>query len=88
MIRIFFNKITIDTNIIYIDNIYSVKKTVQRLININLKSSRYINQSKKYYYIFPELVSRAKRSLPLVSLLNTDPVVYVFKIEFYIDPYA
>jgi len=43
MIRILFDRITININIIYVDNIYSVKKIVQRFINIDLESSRCIN---------------------------------------------
>jgi len=42
MIRMFFNRVIIDINIIYIGNIYSVKKIVQRLINIDLESNRCI----------------------------------------------
>ena len=38
----FFDRITINTNIIHIDNTYSVKKTVQRLINIGLENNKYI----------------------------------------------
>src|SRR6266536_2625526 len=85
MIRILFDRVIIDTNIIYIDNIYSVKKTVQRLININLENSRCISQSKRYYHVFPESVSRAKRNFLLVSLLDTNSVVCVPKIEFCIN---
>ena len=83
-----FNRVAVDINIIHVSNIYNVKKTVQRLINIDLESSRYISQSKRYYHVFPKSISRAKRRLLFISLLNTDPVICVPKIELYIDPYA
>ena len=83
-----FNRVAVDINIIYVDNIYNVKKTVQRLINIGLESSRCISQFKRYYHVFLESVSRAKRSFSLVSLFNTDFMVCVPKIELYIDLYV
>ncbi len=82
IIRILFDRVAVDTNIIYVNNIYSVKKIVQRLINIGLESNRYISQSKRHYHVFPEFISRAKYNLLLVSLLNTDLVVYIPKIEY------
>ena len=38
-----FDRVAVDTNIIYVGNIYSVKKTVQCLINIGLEGSKCID---------------------------------------------
>ena len=69
-------------NIVKVDYIEDVNVATKRRVDIGLKGSRGIGQTKGYHKVFKVAVSRAKGYLPLVSFSYTDPVVGVSEVDF------
>src|SRR5258708_2302142 len=70
-----------DQNVIHIRNSDEIKQTHQGFINIGLKGCRCIRQPKRHNHILKVSVSRAKRSLPFVSFLDTNLMVRVLEVQ-------
>jgi hypothetical protein len=82
---ILLDKFTINTDIIEIRYIKYIQVAFQRLVNIDLENSGYINQIKKYYYIFIISVSRAKRNLLFIVRTDPYPIIDISNIQLNID---
>jgi hypothetical protein len=55
---------------------------------MRLKDYGYINEIKKYYFIFKNIIFYFKNYFPFVSFFNTNFIIKIFKIEFRINCYS
>jgi hypothetical protein len=82
---IFLNKSIINADIIEIRYTKYTQIIFQRFVDINLESNGYINQIKKYYYIFIVAVPRAKRNFLFIVRTNSYSIIDISNIQFYVD---
>jgi hypothetical protein len=82
---IFLDKSIVNADIIEIRHIKYIQIVFQRFVNIGLESNGYINQIKKYHYIFIVFVPRAKRNFPFIAKTDPYPIIDIFNIQLSIN---
>ena len=78
----------VDENIIQINNDKDIEFFCEDLIDVALECCRSIGQSKKYYLILKVVVSGPESSFPLISFVNSHPVIGTMKTKLGKLPYS
>ena len=73
---------SINKNIIWINNDKNIKLFGQDLIDIILKTGRYVGKPKKYYLVLKVAILSLEGRLPFIALFYPQPIVNTCEIKF------